>query len=66
MIESRASRTAMSVAVLRALHQEVDPPPVFVDPLAARYLAGRDDGLRPTPLGHLLRARNRSAIAAHP
>lgn len=32
------SPTALRVAVLRALHQTVDAPPIFVDPLAARIL----------------------------
>ena len=31
MIENQSSRTALAVAVLRALHQVVDVPPVFVD-----------------------------------
>ena len=34
----RASRTAERVAERRALHQLLDVPPVFVDPLALRFL----------------------------
>ena len=33
-----ASQTALKVAILRALHQIVDIPPIFIDPLAARIL----------------------------
>lgn len=43
MLESQPSRTAFDVAVLRAVHQIVDSPKVFDDPLAARIL-GSDGG----------------------
>jgi methyltransferase (TIGR00027 family) len=36
MIEAVPSRTAEMVALLRAVHQVIDVPPVFVDPLALR------------------------------
>ena len=40
MITNQASRTALGAAMLRAAHQLVDHPPVFVDPLALRILGG--------------------------
>lgn len=36
MLEAVPSRTAESVALLRAVHQVIDRPPVFTDPLALR------------------------------
>lgn len=47
MHTGRPSRTAMSSARARAVHQMVDAPPVFADPLAARILNGVDDDPRP-------------------
>jgi len=38
MIEGRPSYTAMSVAAHRAIHQLIDEPKIFVDPLALRIL----------------------------
>jgi methyltransferase (TIGR00027 family) len=38
MNEGRPSQTALGAAVLRAAHQLVDLPPVFVDPLALRIV----------------------------
>ncbi len=38
MIENQPSRTALAVAVLRAVHQVADTPRVFTDPLALRIL----------------------------
>lgn len=38
MIENQPSRTALAVAVLRALHQVADAPLVFADPLALPIL----------------------------
>ncbi len=40
-----ASHTALRVAALRALHQTIDVPPVFVDPLAERILGPDADEL---------------------
>jgi O-methyltransferase involved in polyketide biosynthesis len=39
MREGRASATAYRVAERRAVHQLLDRPPVFVDPLALRILS---------------------------
>lgn len=64
MIDDCPSRTAFRVALRRAAHQLLDPPPVFVDPLALRVL-GRDrealtaanpEWLEDTPLARVLRA----------
>ncbi|MGC4054099.1 MAG: class I SAM-dependent methyltransferase [Paludibaculum sp.] len=38
MLESKPSRTALRVAVRRAAHQIIDPPPVFLDPFALPIL----------------------------
>jgi methyltransferase (TIGR00027 family) len=38
LIPSQASRTAYRVALRRAVHQLLDVPPVFVDPIAIRIL----------------------------
>jgi methyltransferase (TIGR00027 family) len=43
MQTGRPSRTALSSARARAVHQEADAPPVFADPLAARIIGGLDD-----------------------
>jgi methyltransferase (TIGR00027 family) len=43
MQQGRASRTASSVAVARALHQLVDDPVVFADPLAVTILRPPED-----------------------
>jgi len=43
MEANRPSRTAEGAAALRAVHQILDQPPVFEDPLAIRIL-GADDG----------------------
>jgi methyltransferase (TIGR00027 family) len=41
MRETGPSRTAIAVAMYRALHQTVDQPPVFVDPLAGRIIGAK-------------------------
>jgi methyltransferase (TIGR00027 family) len=38
MRETGPSRTAIGVAIHRALHQTIDRPPIFVDPLAERII----------------------------
>jgi methyltransferase (TIGR00027 family) len=43
MITNQASRTALGAAMLRAAHQFVDLPPVFVDPLALRILGAESE-----------------------
>ncbi|WUH89359.1 SAM-dependent methyltransferase [Streptomyces sp. NBC_00433] len=48
MQTGRPSRTAMSSARARAVHQVADSPPVFADPLAVRIIGGvADDDPRP-------------------
>lgn len=41
MREVGPSRTAIGVAIHRALHQSLDQPPIFLDPLAVRILGPR-------------------------
>lgn len=41
MQENSPSVTALRVAALRALHQSVDVPPIFVDPMAVRVLGAQ-------------------------
>ncbi|MGE0158739.1 MAG: class I SAM-dependent methyltransferase [Gemmatimonadales bacterium] len=41
MREVGPSRTAIGVAIHRALHQTLDQPPIFVDPLAVRIIGPR-------------------------
>ncbi|MGW0771467.1 class I SAM-dependent methyltransferase [Streptomyces sp. NPDC002676] len=47
MQTGRPSRTALSSARARAVHQVADSPRVFTDPLAARIVGGVDDDPRP-------------------
>jgi methyltransferase (TIGR00027 family) len=62
------SRTAFGAALLRALHQDLDEPRIFTDPLAWRILGGDRDGLRelgessgPPGLRRFVAARHRFA-----
>jgi methyltransferase (TIGR00027 family) len=41
--EGEPSRTAFGAAMLRALHQDLDSPRIFTDPLAWRILGDRDE-----------------------
>jgi methyltransferase (TIGR00027 family) len=43
MREGEPSRTAFGAAMLRALHQDLDSPRIFTDPLAWRVLGDRDE-----------------------
>lgn len=43
MREGEPSRTAFGAAMLRALHQDLDSPRIFTDPLAWRILGDRDE-----------------------
>lgn len=43
MREGEPSRTAFGAAMLRALHQDLDSPRIFTDPLAWRILGDRED-----------------------
>lgn len=45
MLEGVHSRTALEVAALRAIHQVIDNPPVFSDPLAGRILGSDSEAL---------------------
>ena len=47
MQTGQPSRTALSSARARAVHQVADSPRVFADPLAARIIGGVDDDPRP-------------------
>ncbi|WP_225839812.1 SAM-dependent methyltransferase [Streptomyces sp. NK08204] len=47
MQTGRPSRTALSSARARAVHQVADTPRVFTDPLAARIISGIDDAPKP-------------------
>lgn len=49
MITNQASRTALGAAMLRAAHQLIDHPPVFVDPLALRILGAAAEAELRTP-----------------
>jgi methyltransferase (TIGR00027 family) len=41
VLRNRASRTALRVALRRAVHQVLDPPPVLVDPIAIPLLGAQ-------------------------
>jgi len=65
MDTGQPSRTAQEVALSRALHQVLDRPPVFDDPLALRILGGEGEAaLRADPRGVPSRASIRAFIAA--
>jgi methyltransferase (TIGR00027 family) len=57
------SRTALGVAVLRALHQQIDAPPVFVDPMALRILGPEGPRLVRARRTGLLSSRLRASVA---
>jgi methyltransferase (TIGR00027 family) len=59
MQHGKASRTALRVAIRRAAHQLVDPPPVLNDPIAVRLIGAdnpRDLERASHPVGRDLRA----------
>ncbi len=65
MLDSRPSRTALAVAGLRALHQQVDRPIVFNDPVAARVISEPARVLLTERLGDARRsARLRASVVA--
>ena len=64
MQEGSPSNTALWVAALRALHQTVDAPPIFVDPLAERILESRPDLLEAARARMVDTRRLRATLAA--
>src|SRR5437868_10139859 len=60
MRDDGASRTAASVAFRRAAHQLIDKPPVFVDPLAIKFVSREGQAVLAQNPWH----RNRGATAA--
>jgi methyltransferase (TIGR00027 family) len=65
MHDSRPSATAYGVAVLRALHQTVDSPTVFTDPLALRILGqGGAEAVRQRGGNPAASARLRASVVA--
>lgn len=65
MRDGAASPSALRVAALRALHQTVDMPPLFLDPLAERMLGPRrDELLELYQAGKGLTTRLRGTLAA--
>ncbi len=64
MIENKPSRTALAVAVLRAVHQVADTPRVFTDPLALRILGPDGPAVVQAQLsGSARHARLRASVA---
>jgi methyltransferase (TIGR00027 family) len=61
MLSDRASRTAEGVAARRAVHQLLDTPAVFTDPLAIRLLHPKIAA----SLRERLRTRERSSVARY-
>ena len=64
MREGSPSNTALWVAALRAAHQTMDVPPVFVDRLAERVLASRPDLLDAAKASATETRRLRATLAA--